>query len=199
LRLTARGIDSASLSLEIDQFFLDMKHRVHSYVVAEEDTSLSHSLLKLLKEKNRTLATAESCTGGYMAHLITSVAGSSAVYKGSIVAYANAVKEKLLNVSAGILKQHGAVSEQTVLEMAKAAREKLNTNYAIATSGIMGPDGGTEEKPVGTVWIAVAGEKYSRAQKFFFRFDRSRNIELAANNGLLFLRRFILEQEDERD
>ena len=103
------------------------------------------------------MGTAESCTGGYIAHLITSVPGSSAYYKGSVVSYANEVKENILGVQHETL-EHGAVSEETVKEMVKGAIEKLNVDYAVATSGIMGPDGGTEEKPVGTVWIA-AGNK----------------------------------------
>ena len=149
----------------------------------------------LLKEKKKTVGTAESCTGGYIAHLFTSMAGSSAIFNGSVVAYANDVKQNLLEVKQETLQSVGAVSEETVRQMAEGACKKLTTDFAIATSGIMGPDGGSEEKPVGTVWIAVASkEGRSKAQKFYFRFDRSRNIELTAHTALNMLRRFILEE-----
>jgi nicotinamide-nucleotide amidase len=139
------------------------------------------------------MATAESCTGGYIAHLITSLPGSSAIFKGTVVAYANSAKQNLLSVTEDTLTAHGAVSEQTVSQMARAACTALNTDVAIATSGIMGPEGGSNEKPVGTVWIAVADrEGKVVTQKLRFRFDRSRNIELTANASLMLLRKFIV-------
>jgi nicotinamide-nucleotide amidase len=139
------------------------------------------------------MATAESCTGGYIAHLITSVAGSSVYYKGSIVSYANEVKENILDVSQETLETAGAVSEETVKQMVRGVITKLNVDYAVATSGIMGPDGGSIEKPVGTVWIAVGNPQKVEAKQFNFRFDRSRNITVTAGNALNFLRKFILE------
>ena len=138
------------------------------------------------------MATAESCTGGYIAHLITSVAGSSAYYKGSVVSYANEVKENILGVKHETLESVGAVSEETVKQMVKGAIEKLNVDYAVATSGIMGPDGGTTEKPVGTVWIAAGNKDKIVAKEFHFRFDRERNIRQTAHTALDFLRKFIL-------
>ena len=128
---------------------------VKEWLVTNEDEGLEIVIGKILKANGKTMGTAESCTGGYIAHLITSIAGSSAYYKGSIVSYANEVKENLLNVKHDTLVENGAVSEETVREMVKGAIEKLKVDYALATSGIMGPDGGSEEKPVGTVWIAA--------------------------------------------
>ncbi|MES1225098.1 MAG: CinA family protein, partial [Bacteroidota bacterium] len=150
---------------------------------------------KILKAKNKTMATAESCTGGYIAHLITSVAGSSAYYKGSVVSYANEVKENILGVQHETLKTAGAVSEETVKQMLEGVIAKLNVDYAVATSGIMGPDGGSAEKPVGTVWIAVGNKQKLEAMQFNFRFDRSRNISMTAAAALNFLRKFILKNE----
>jgi len=138
------------------------------------------------------MATAESCTGGYIAHLITSIPGSSAYFHGSIVSYANEVKENMLGVPEEILKSVGAVSEETVSQMVKGIIDVLHVDFAVATSGIMGPDGGTKEKPVGTVWIAVGNSEKTEAQKLFFRFDRERNIEMTAQAALNMLRKFIL-------
>ncbi len=138
------------------------------------------------------MGTAESCTGGYIAHLITSIAGSSAYYKGSIISYANEAKENLLNVKRDTLVTHGAVSEQTVTEMVKGAIEKLKVDFAVAVSGIMGPDGGTEEKPVGTVWLAAGNIEKTETLKLNLRFDRERNIIVTSMNAMNLLRRFIL-------
>jgi nicotinamide-nucleotide amidase len=166
-------------------------------MIADEDISLQQAAIKLLMSKNKTVSTAESCTGGNIAHLITSIAGSSKVYKGSIVSYANEAKENLLNVSPATLDEFGAVSEQTVTEMVKGALKELKTDYAMATSGIMGPDGGTPEKPVGTVWIAVGNDQRMKTTKAHFRFDRERNIELTTHTALTMLYRFVKEQEGE--
>lgn len=143
------------------------------------------------------MATAESCTGGYIAHLITSQPGSSAVFNGSVVAYANTVKENVLGVKKESLKQFGAVSKETVTKMVQGALKTMNTDYALATSGIMGPEGGSETKPVGTVWIAVGNTEKIKATAYFFRFDRLKNIEMTAQAALTLLRQFILEQEGE--
>jgi PncC family amidohydrolase len=194
LRLTGRGADEASLTKDVSAAFDQLKDLVQEWLVADEDASLPEAVSRLLKENRKTLSTAESCTGGYIAHLITSLQGSSAIYKGSVVSYANAVKQTILGVKEETLREQGAVSEQTVLQMAAGACAMLQTDFAVATSGIMGPDGGSADKPVGTVWIAVANKAGSaRAQKFHFRFDRERNIELTANAALMLLRNFVLE------
>ena len=142
---------------------------------------------ELLKAKNFSLSTAESCTGGGIAALITSVPGSSEYFKGGIVAYSNEVKADLLHVSVETLAQYGAVSRETVVEMVKGAMKTLKTDCAVATSGIAGPGGGTPEKPVGTVWIAAACKK----QKFLSKQEgdrgRAENVQSAIQNALFML------------
>jgi PncC family amidohydrolase len=151
---------------------------------------LETAIGKLLKEKNLTLSTAESCTGGYLAHLITSVPGASAYFAGSVISYSNAVKMNQLNVREETLREHGAVSEQTVREMVAGALDLLKTDLAIAVSGIAGPDGGTPEKPVGTVWIAVGNGSAIETRMLKLGKDRMRNIQYSAIHALNMLRLF---------
>lgn len=193
LRLTATGANAKELEKELNPLFEEMMGLVKEYLVINEDKTLEEVIGSILKEKNKTLGTAESCTGGYIAHLITSVPGSSAYFKGTVVSYANEVKENLLGVSPETLEKKGAVSEETVIQMVKGAIKTLKTDYALATSGIMGPDGGTDEKPVGTVWIAAGDLDMIKTIKLNLRFDRQRNIAMTASNALNFLRKFILE------
>lgn len=192
LRLTTMGDDKERMEKELGEKFSVLKELVQEWLVTDEDENLATVVQKILKAKNKTIGTAESCTGGYIAHLITSNAGSSVGYKGSIVSYANDVKEKILGVTDKTLRSVGAVSEETVIQMVKGAIEKLNVDFVIATSGIMGPDGGTDEKPVGTVWIAAGTKGKVETAKLSFRFDRERNIEMTAHTALNFLRKFIL-------
>ena len=176
----------------INPLFNELKELVKDVLVTDEDEGLEITIGKILLAKNKTMTTAESCTGGYIAHLITTVPGSSKYFKGSIVSYANEAKENLLHVQHNRLTSYGAVSEETVKEMAAGALKAMNTDYALATSGIMGPDGGSEEKPVGTVWIAAASVNRMETLKLNLRFDRRRNIEQTAVTALNFLRKFIL-------
>lgn len=192
LRLTATGIVKKEIENELTPYFEKLQELVKEWLVANEDEGLEIVIGKILKAKGKTMATAESCTGGYIASLITSIAGSSAYYKGSVVSYANEIKENILGVKHETLTSTGAVSEETVAEMVKGAIAKLNADYALATSGIMGPEGGTEEKPVGTVWIAVGNKEKTETLKLNLRFDRQRNIAMTATNALNFLRKFIL-------
>lgn len=192
LRLTATGDNEKQLEKELHDQFEQLKKLVSHILVTDTDEGLEVVIGKILKAKGKTMGTAESCTGGYIAHLITSIPGSSAYYKGSIVSYSNEIKEKVLGVQHSTIQSVGAVSEKTVTEMVKGALEKLNADYVVATSGIMGPDGGTPEKPVGLVWIAAGSKDEIVAKQFNFRFDRERNIRLAAHNALDFLRKFIL-------
>jgi nicotinamide-nucleotide amidase len=192
LRLTIRGEDPDSLNRELQTQFDTLKQLVAEWMVIDEDLSLEEAVGKLLTARGRTVGTAESCTGGYIAHLLTSIAGSSNYFKGGVISYSNEVKHKLLQVDAGTLNAQGAVSEETVRQMAINALPLLDTDYVVAVSGIMGPQGGSAEKPVGTVWIAVGSPQNIIAQKFSFRFDRRRNIELTATNALNLLRKFIL-------
>lgn len=193
LRLTASGFNKSQLEEEITTHFEALKLAVGPYLIVDQDIPMEQVVGNLLLEKNATISTAESCTGGYIAHLLTSRPGSSAYYKGSIVSYANEIKHRILKVSDETLLNKGAVSEETVVQMAKACLELMHTDYSIAVSGIMGPDGGTEEKPVGTVWVAVANQKEVKTKLFQFRYDRERNITLTATNALNFLRMLIVD------
>lgn len=192
LRLTSRGENKEETAKELAPYFDRLQELVKDFLVTNKDETLEQVVGHLLKMKGKTLATAESCTGGYIAHLITSIPGSSAYFNGTVVSYANTIKENVLGVKHDTLETAGAVSEETVLQMAKGALELMNTDYALATSGIMGPDGGTPEKPVGTVWIAAVTKERTETLQLHLRFDRQRNIMLTANAALNFLRRFIL-------
>ena len=192
LRLTAFGADLASLQEEIKDQFELLKDKVKDYLVADEDLSMEQVVGRLLKQKGKTVATAESCTGGYIAHLLSIHPGSSVFFTGSVISYHNLIKETQLGVTHETLMTVGAVSEETVTQMAKSVRKIMNTDFSIAVSGIMGPDGATSEKPVGMVWIAVANKDKVVAKLFNFRFDRKRNIELTATNALNLLRTFII-------
>lgn len=193
LRLTAFGFNQAELAGEIAHHFHLFQERVQEHLVVAEDLTMEEVVSRMLKEKGKTLSTAESCTGGYIAHLLTSYPGSSAFFTGSVVSYDNRIKHQVLRVSEETLQTAGAVSEATVIQMAESIRKLMQTDYAIAVSGIMGPDGGTPEKPVGMVWVAVAGNNGTETRLFHFRYDRKRNIELTATQALNLLRIFIHE------
>jgi nicotinamide-nucleotide amidase len=193
LRLTAFGLDKTILQQEINTQFDLFKVKLKEFLVTDEDLPMELVVGNLLKQNHSTLATAESCTGGYIAHLLTSHPGSSAYFLGSVVSYANSVKQNVLHVKEDTLQKEGAVSEATVTQMAQSVLELMNTDYAIAVSGIMGPDGGSAEKPVGMVWIAVANKEKIVTRLFNFRFDRRRNIELTSTQALNLLRIFIIE------
>ena len=153
---------------------------------------LAHHVGERLRQGRDHLVTAESCTGGYIAHLLTLIPGSSAYFQGGVVSYANEVKHAVLNVPEATLAAHGAVSEAVVLAMVNGVLDKMKTDYAIAVSGIMGPDGGSPEKPVGTVWVAVGDKKRQTAVKYQLRYDRKHNIEMTAAYAINELRKFIL-------
>jgi len=191
LRLTGISDDKNKLEKELEEQSKKLKPLIRDWLVIDDDMTIQQVVAKILKERKQSVGTAESCTGGYIAHLLTIDPGASNNFKGTVVAYDNKVKEDILNVSAQTINSAGAVSEETVKEMLKGALEKLKTDYAVATSGIMGPDGGTEDKPVGTVWIAVGNNRKIEAQRFNFRFDRVRNIEQTAHTALNMLRKFI--------
>lgn len=193
LRLTGSGENKDALTNEVQALFDQLKTFLPDVLVTDEDEPMEQVIGKLLKAKNKTMTTAESCTGGFIAQLITSHAGSSAYYKGSVVSYANEVKENVLHVGHDTLISHGAVSEQTVQQMLKGVLQAIEADYAVAVSGIMGPDGGSVEKPVGTVWVAVGNREKIVTQLFNFRFDRRRNIDLTSLNALNLLRKFIIE------
>ena len=193
LRLTTTGFNPVETEKEIHQLFETLKTIVADYLVTDTDEPIENVVGKLLTAKGKTLCTAESCTGGYIAHLLTAIAGSSKFFDGSVVSYSYQAKEDLLQVDKTLLETKGAVSEEVVLQMARGALQNIKSDYVIAVSGIMGPGGGTADKPAGTVWIAVGNKDTLQAQKLFFRFDRMRNIQLTAVNAFNLLRRFILE------
>ncbi|HMX80109.1 MAG TPA: competence/damage-inducible protein A [Ferruginibacter sp.] len=192
LRLTATGTEKEQTERDVQTRFETLQSLVKEYMVTNEDEPIEKTTGRILEANNKTMCTAESCTGGYIAHLITSIPGSSAFYKGSVVSYANEIKKDLLGVEAETLQRVGAVSEEVVIQMAKGALAAMKTDYAIAVSGIMGPDGGSAEKPVGTVWVAIGSNQKVEAHKLSFRFDRMRNIQLTTANALNLLRKFIL-------
>lgn len=193
LRLTAFGFDQAELAKELDTQFVSLKEKVSAYIITDKDLTMEQVTGNLLKEQGKTVATAESCTGGYIAHLLTKLPGASAYFMGSVVSYDNSIKQRVLQVSANTLATDGAVSEATVKQMAASVLTLMQTDYAIAVSGIMGPDGGTADKPVGMVWVAVASKEKTITKQFHFRYDRQRNIEMTAANALNLLRIFALE------
>lgn len=187
LRLSATGIDKAVLLAEVAAFTQRIVERIEKYVVLTEDIPFEKAILNLMEKHHLTLSLAESCTGGYLSHLFTQHPGSSKVFQGSAVTYANAVKQTILGVKEATLMEFGAVSEQTAIEMANGAVANFKTDYAIAITGIAGPDGGTEDKPVGTVWIAVANHKGAKAKMYKFANQRQQNIERSAMAAMMML------------
>ncbi|MBN1338351.1 MAG: competence/damage-inducible protein A [Bacteroidales bacterium] len=192
LRLSASGIEREAVEKQIEEQIKLLLGYLPDQIFAYNEDTLPLILGRMLLERKQTVATAESCTGGYLAHLITSVPGSSGYYLGSMVAYSNRVKKNLLGVDGHLLENFGAVSRETVVSMAENARIKFGADFSIATSGIAGPDGGTPDKPVGTTWIAVASDKACVAKHFLFGNHRERNIHKTALFGLNMLRRLLL-------
>ncbi len=197
LRLTAKGKSMERLEHRVDNEVDKLIKLIPEYIWGYDDDSLEAVVGQMLKEQNATLSTAESCTGGYIAHRITGVPGSSAYYAGSVVAYENRIKEKMLQVDHGLLQTHGAVSRETAESMAKGIRNKLKTTYGIGVTGIAGPEGGTEEKPVGTVWVAVAApDDEVTSKKYQFGDKRERNIIRAGNAALALLRLVLVDNRE---
>lgn len=189
LRLSAVGNDRSLLESEIEKEVISLQTLIPDYIYGYDEETLEQIIGRFLKDKGATLATAESCTGGYIAHLITSVPGSSAYFKGSVVAYDNSIKTGILGVLPESIEKYGAVSEVVVTEMAIGAQKWLNADYVIAVSGIAGPDGGNPEKPVGTTWIAIATPDQVFARHFLLGDHRERNIRRAALQALNLLRK----------
>lgn len=193
LRLTARTGDPEANAKAIDEAFERAMHIIGESVYGEAEASLEAVVGSMMKELNVTVATAESCTGGSIGGTLTSVPGSSAYFMGGIISYSNDAKVKLLGVKEADLLVHGAVSDAVVQQMARGAAKKLGTDFAIATSGIAGPDGGTPDKPVGTVWIAVHGPLGTLSHKYQFGKNRQRNIRRSVMMSLNLLRQELIE------
>jgi nicotinamide-nucleotide amidase len=192
LRLTARGQDRQLLEGLLIKEAQKFKQRLGSAIFSEDSGTLQEVIGEMLVAQKAYVGTAESCTGGYISSMITQIPGSSRYYKGSVIAYDNQVKTGLLKVSDSTLTNHGAVSEPVVTQMAEGLRDLLGVDYAIATSGIAGPDGGTEEKPVGTVWIAIASPGGTVSKKFQFGSNRERNIKRSTLMALDMLRKALM-------
>lgn len=195
LRLSAIGEQQASLREDVENEINKLREIIPENIFGYNDETLAGVIGRMLTEKGETLAVAESCTGGFISHLITSVAGSSAFYNGSVTSYSNDIKESILGVTKESLERYGAVSEQVAREMVLGVKQKMKSDYAVATTGIAGPTGGTKDKPVGTVWIAVAGQEKVFVKKFIFVGDhRERNIIRSSQTALQILRRMILKE-----
>ena len=192
LRLTGTGDEENAIRSLVENEAEKLSVLIPDYIFGADGDRLEEIVGKLLKQKNATVGTAESCTGGYIAHLLTSIPGSSAYFKGSIIAYHNDVKEQMLGILPETIEEFGAVSSEVVTEMAIGAQSHLDVDYVIAVSGIAGPDGGTDEKPVGLVWIAIATPNEIFSQKFLYGGNRERNIRLATLQALNMLRKNLL-------
>lgn len=184
LRLSIYGVRRDYAQEQADLYIKELISLIPEAIYGYGDNSLQKTVGELVLEKRATLSVAESCTGGFLSSLITSVSGSSSYYFGGIVSYDNSIKEKILGVSKETLIKYGAVSKECVLEMAEGVKKAMNTQYSIATSGIAGPCGGTPEKPVGLVWVAVSGPNGTQTFKFNFKGYRQLNIERFASNAL---------------
>lgn len=196
LRLTAKTDEDIDLEKNLDEKVNQLIGLTKNFFMGFEIDNVATILGNELKSLNKTLSVAESCTGGYISHLITSNAGSSQYYKGSVTAYAYQTKENLLGVGKDTLLKFGAVSKEVAEQMSQGVMRELNSDYAIATTGIAGPEGGSEEKPVGTVWISVSSDKKTVAEKYFFPTTRDNFIERASNQALLMLIKLIKDENN---
>jgi len=190
LRLTAfvEG-NLPTVEKAIEAKVTELEKVIPEYIVGHDSETMEENLGRKLRELNLKMATAESCTGGYIAHLITSVAGSSDYFQGSVVSYSNEMKMNMLNVSEKDLKEHGAVSKEVVEAMLKGVLEKTGADVGVATSGVAGPGGGTKGKPVGTIWIAVGSKDNITSERFLFGNERMMNITRTARTAMNMLRK----------
>ncbi len=195
LRLTARGNDVAELQAAVSKAVAELYPIAGKYIVGEDCETLPELVAQKLTAMGCTLATAESCTGGTIASRLTALAGASAYYKGGIVAYSNEVKECALGVQHTTLAAHGAVSEETVREMVEGVRSRLDSDYAIATTGIAGPTGGTPDKPVGTVWVAVCSRTATVTQLMHYGDRRQQTIDRSVNQAYAMLIRLLCQKD----
>ena len=191
LRLTGRCKDITMLDSELSTAQAASAARIEHIVVALEDIPLEHVLANWFREQHKTLGLAESCTGGNVAHHLTQIKGASEYFKGGIVSYSNEIKEQVLGVATATIDQYGAISEETVTEMAKGAIKVLDTDYSFAVTGILDADGALYGVPSGTVWMAVADKQHVVTKKFYFPFDRLRNKDMATSMGMLMIWKFI--------
>lgn len=193
LRISAQGENEKQVTSDIQHQAQSLYHLIGQHIYGEGEESLEAILLEKLREENRTLSLAESCTGGKIAHLLTSVPGASDAFVGGAVVYTSKMKVDILGVNPETLSDYGSLSEEVVREMALGAIKKFNTDYAIAISGVAGPGDDKDGNPVGSVWIAIAGKDFTEAKKFQFSTDRGRNITMASYAALNFLRKQLID------
>ena len=193
LRLTAFGDDLEGLKANVEEQIALLRPMINSFIFGYEKDEIADVVGQLLIKNKSTISVAESCTGGHLSHQFTQIPGCSAYFTGGVISYSNEIKKEILHVSDSILNIEGAVSESCVSEMAKSVREKFKTTYGIATSGIAGPDGGSIEKPVGTVWIALASEGEIITRKLQLGGNRLQNIHMTSLNSLNLIRRYLLK------
>ncbi len=196
LRLSAHGARQELLRQEVMAEAAKIRALAGRYIVIEEDIPLHEAILRKLQSRGKTLSLAESCTGGYISHQLTTVPGSSATLMAGIVAYSNTAKINFLGVKAETIAQFGAVSQEVARQMVTGLLERTGTDFGISVTGIAGPDGGTEDKPVGTVWIGVAHQSLIYTRRFQFGNQRFQNIERSANHALTLLNNLIEHPED---
>jgi nicotinamide-nucleotide amidase len=194
LRLTATGEDEQMLNTLLDSKVKELQSLIPDLIFGYGTNTIQKAVGELFIKKGKTIATAESCTGGYLSHLITSVPGASAYFMGGTTPYSNQMKEKILNVKAETLSTFGAVSEETVIEMVKGALDLLATDIALSVSGIAGPGGGTPDKPVGTIWLAIGDKNKIETLKLQLGKDRLKNIQYTAITALNMMRKFLLKE-----
>lgn len=187
LRLSAYGENEINLHEELKKYIIKISNLIEEHIISFEDITLEEAVINELFIQGKTLSTAESCTGGYIAHLLTSIPGSSKSYMGGTVSYSNDLKTAQLGVNPVTIAEFGSVSKQVAIEMAQGALQNFKTDYAVSCTGIAGPDGGSDEKPVGTVWIAIATLEGTIAKKFNFGNKRIQNIERTAMAALTIL------------
>lgn len=193
LRLTAFGDDLEMLKSNVEDQISTLSTQINSYIFGYDKDEIAEVVGQLLLKNKSTIAVAESCTGGHLSHQFTQIPGCSAYYVGGVISYSNEIKKEILHVSDSILNREGAVSESCVSAMAKSVRKKFKTTYGMATSGIAGPDGGSIEKPVGTVWIALASEGEIITRKLQLGGNRMQNIHMTSLNSLNLIRRYLLK------
>jgi len=193
IRLTAKGDNAIELQQLLDEKVKEIQGLISEFVFGYGDEKLEEVLGRILLEKGKTLTVAESCTGGLISHKITSIPGASGYFKGGIIPYSNELKIEQLKVDPSTIIEHGAVSEATVIEMVKGALELMKTDIAVATSGIAGPGGGTETKPVGTIWLAVGNRTEIKTRLLNLGKNRAQNIEYTSNQALNMVRKFVLD------
>ena len=193
LRLSAAGIDQLILEKKLNDAIVELKALIPDQIYGYGNATMEGIVGGLLKDRKLTVATAESCTGGSVSKMLTSISGSSSYFNGSIVSYTNQSKIDLLNIDHNDINKYGAVSQQVVEQMAEGVRNKLHTDYGISTSGIAGPNGGTKEKPVGTVWIAVSSKNRVISRKLKLGYNRERNIHVSSLSVLNLLRLELLK------